>query len=201
MANQTNKIAPVINGLDREKFFQTLDQLKARPVNAKFKFRLTNQWLDCGHNRSTVRTFSGAGGDHEHAVTFQMDADEPPLLLGQDKGANPVEHLLNALAACVTTSLVYHAAAKGIALEEVESSLEGDIDLQGFLGLDKNVRPGYQEIRMKFKIKSDASDEVLQELVAFAPHLSPVFDSVTKGVSVKVTAERKAEAPGQTKVA
>jgi len=134
-------------------------------------------------------------------MTFQMDADEPPLLLGQDKGANPVEHLLHALAACVTTSLVYHAAAKGIALEEVESLLEGDIDLQGFLGLDENVRPGYQEVRMRFKIKTAASDEVLQELVAFAPTLSPVFDSLTKGVSVKVSAERKSQAPGQTKVA
>lgn len=119
-----------------------------------------------------------------------MDADEPAILLGMDRGANPVEHLLNALAACVTTAMVYHAAAKGIELEEVESRLEGDIDLRGFLGLSDELRNGYEGIRMTFKIKADATDEQLQEIVALGPSFSPVYDSLTKGVPVSVTAER-----------
>jgi uncharacterized OsmC-like protein len=119
-----------------------------------------------------------------------MVAAEPDILLGRDKGANPVEHLLHALASCVTTSMVYHAAARGIAVEWVESSLEGDLDLQGFLGLDPSVRNGYQQIRMKLRIKGDLSDEQLRELSSLGPTFSPVYDSIAKGVPISVSAER-----------
>jgi uncharacterized OsmC-like protein len=101
-----------------------------------------------------------------------------------------VEHLLHALAACLTTSMVYHAAANGIQIEEVESSLEGDLDLHGFLALDKKVRKGYQGIRVKFKIKADVPDDQLQEIGRLGPGYSPVFDSLTNGVPISVTAER-----------
>jgi uncharacterized OsmC-like protein len=111
-------------------------------------------------------------------------------LLGKDTAANPVEYLLHALAACVTTSMVYHAAARGIQIEEVESSFEGDIDLRGFLELDKNVRNGYQGIRMNFKIKADVPDEQLQQVLELGTGHSPVFDSLTNGVPVSVSAER-----------
>jgi uncharacterized OsmC-like protein len=179
-----------INGVDREKLFQTIDQIKSSPSLAKFRFKIRNQWVDCGHNRSVVGSFHGAGADIDHAVRFELEADEPAILLGTDQGANPVEHLLHALASCVTTSMVYHAAARGISIEEVESSIEGDIDLRGFLRLDKNVRNGYQGIRMKFKIKADVPDEQLQELLMLGPENSPVFDSLTRGVPVEVAAER-----------
>jgi uncharacterized OsmC-like protein len=110
--------------------------------------------------------------------------------LGTGKGPNPVEYLLTALAAFVTTSLVYHAAAKGIVLKSVESRLEGDIDLQGFLGLSEDVRKGYQGIRMFFKIDADVPEEQLEELVQLGPTYSPVFDSLTKGVPVSVSLEK-----------
>jgi uncharacterized OsmC-like protein len=119
-----------------------------------------------------------------------LEADEPPILLGKDMAANPVEYLLHALASCLTTSMVYHAAARGIQIEEVESSLEGDIDLYGFLQLDKKVRNGYQGIRVNFKIKADVSDSELQEIGQLGPEHSPVFDSLTNGVPISVTAER-----------
>jgi uncharacterized OsmC-like protein len=119
-----------------------------------------------------------------------LEADEPPVLLGKDTAANPVEHLLHALASCLTTSMVYHAAARGIQIEAVESSLEGDIDLHGFLELDKNVRNGYQGIRVNFKIKADVPDEQLQEISQLGAGHSPVFDSLINGVPVSVTAER-----------
>ena len=174
------------NGVNVDELFNTIDAVKKSPVIAKFKFRANNEWFDGGHNRTTIKNFYGIQKEHRHEATFKLDADEPPLLLGTGKGPNPVEYLLTALAACVTTSLVYHAAAKGIVLRSVESRLEGDIDLRGFLGISKEVRKGYQEIRMYFKIDADVPDEELQELVQLGPGYSPVFDSITKGVSVKV---------------
>jgi hypothetical protein len=124
-----------INGVAVDELFRTIDAVKKSPVIATFKFRAENQWIEGGHNRTTLKNFYGTQQDHEHRSPFVLDADEPPLLLGRDIGPNPVEYALTALAACVTTSIVYHAAAKGIAIRSMESKLEGDIDLQGFLGL------------------------------------------------------------------
>ena len=174
------------NGVNVDELFNTIDAVKKSPVIAKFRFRANNEWFDGGHNRTTINDFYGIQKEHRHEATFKLDADEPPLLLGTGKGPNPVEYLLTALAACVTTALVYHAAAKGIVLRSVESRLEGDIDLRGFLGISKEIRKGYQEIRMYFKIDADVSEEELHELVQLGPSYSPVFDSITKGVPVKV---------------
>ena len=179
-----------VNGVAVENLFRTIEAIKATPDIAKFKFHIRNQWVDAGQNISTAGQFYGAGQEQSRAKPFVLEADEPPVLLGRDSAANPVEHLLHALASCLTTSMVYHAAARGIHIEEVESRLEGDIDLHGFLELDKNVRNGYQGIRVNFKIKADVPDEKLQEIVQLGPGHSPVFDSVTNGVPVSVTAER-----------
>jgi len=183
-------LAKTVNGVAVADLFNTIDAIKATPAIAKFKFRLRNQWVDAGQNCSTADTFYGAGQEQSRPKPFVLEADEPPVLLGKDSGANPVEHLLHALASCLTTSMVYHAAARGIHIEEVESSLEGDIDLHGFLALDKNVRNGYQGIRVNFKIKADVPDEKLQEVGQLGPGYSPVFESLTNGVPVSVTAER-----------
>jgi uncharacterized OsmC-like protein len=180
----------MVNGVNVEELFKTLDAVRATPGIARFKFRLDNEWLDGGHNRSTVKNFYGAGQDNARPAAFTLDADEPPVLLGKDRGPNPVEYLLKALAACVTTSIVYHAAAKGMVIEELETTVEGRIDLRGFLGLDDSVRKGYESIRMSYRIKADVTDEQLQDLVRLGPTFSPVFDSVTRGVPVAVTAER-----------
>jgi uncharacterized OsmC-like protein len=180
--------ADVVNGVDVGKLFETVEAIRQTPGLAAFRFRLNNEWIDCGHNRSTIKTFYGAGReDDSRTQPFVLDADEPPVLLGTDKAANPVEYLLHALAACVTTSMVYHAAAKGIRIEEVESEVEGDIDLRGFLGLDESVPRGYRGIRMAFRIKADAPDEMLEEIVRLGPTFSPVFDTVTRPVSVEVS--------------
>ena len=181
-----NEMPKTVNGVNVDELWNTVDAVKNSPVIAKFKFRANNQWIEGGFNRTTVKDFFGLQHDHQHEATFKLDADEPPLLLGTGKGPNPVEYLLTALAACVTTSLVYHAAAKGIVLNSVESRLEGDIDLRGFLGISKDVRKGYQGIRMYFKIDADVPQEDLQELVKLGPSYSPVFDSITKGVPVTV---------------
>ena len=179
-----------VNGVAVDALSQTVEAIKATPSIAKFNFRIRNQWYDAAKNRSTVDDFYGAGQEQSRTTPILLDADEPPVLLGTDSAANPVEYLLHALAACMTTSMVYHAAARGIHIDEVESSLEGDIDLNGFLELDKNVRNGFQGIRVTFKIKADVPDERLQQIGQLAPGRSPVFDSLTNGVPVSVTIER-----------
>ena len=183
-------LANTVNGVAVDDLFNTINAIKATPSIAKFNFRIHNQWVDAGQNCSTADSFYGAGQEQSRLQPFVLKADEPPILLGKDSGANPVEHLLHALASCLTTSMVYHAAARGIHIEQVESTLEGDLDLRGFLALDKNVRKGYQGIRVNFKIKADVPDEKLQEIVQLGPGHSPVFDTVTNGVPVSVTAER-----------
>jgi uncharacterized OsmC-like protein len=184
---ETMTAKQMVNGVDVDALFETIGNLREMPNLADFRFRLTNEWMGCGHNRSMVKNFYGAGQEQtDRPKPFMLEADEPPMLLGQDKGANPVEHLLHAITSCVTTALVYHAAAKGIRIEALESRTEGDIDLRGFLGIDDSVPRGFQNIRMMFKIKADVPDEELEELCKLGPTYSPVFDTVTRAVNVEV---------------
>jgi len=180
----------VVNGVNVDELFGTINAIKKAPVIAKFKFRASNEWMGGGHNRTTIRNFYGTEQEHERKEPFVLDADEPPLLLGRDLGPNPVEYALTALAGCVTSSIVYHAAAKGIVIRSMESRLEGDIDLQGFLGIRDDVPRGYKEIRMFVKIDADAPPEKLEEIVQLGPTYSPVFDTITRAVPVKVQMEK-----------
>lgn len=176
-------MSTVINGVDVERLGQTVQAVQQNPSLGTSQFRAVNRWISGGHNRSMIKGFYGAGQeDTTRTKPFVLDADEPPVLLGKDQGANPVEFVLHALAACLTTSLVYHAAARGIQIESIESRLEGDLDLQGFLGLSEQVRRGYQQVRASFTIKSDASAEQLETLMKF----SPVFDIVSNPVPVSI---------------
>mgnify|MGYP006291722041 CR=1 FL=1 len=175
-----------VNGVNVDELFGTIDAIRKAPVIATFKFRANNKWMGGGHNRTTVKNFYGTQQEHEHKDPFVLDADEPPLLLGKDLGPNPVEYALTALAACVTTSIIYHAAAKGVVIRSMESRLEGDIDLQGFLGIRDDVPRGYKEIRMYVKIDADAPPEKLEEIVRLGPTYSPVHDTITRAVPVKV---------------
>ena len=184
------KVSTVVNGVDVDALCTTIDAVKATPAIAKFSFRIQNEWQGASRNRSMVNEFHGAGQKQSRTKPFVLAADEPPVLLGRDAGANPVEHLLHALASCLTTSMVYHASARGIQIDEVESTLEGDIDLRGFLDLDSSVRKGYQGIRVNFRIKADVPDERLDEIVRMGTGHSPVFDSLTAGVPVSVKAQR-----------
>jgi len=184
------KAPKTINGVAVDQLFSTVDAVKATPSIAKFKFQIDNRWSTGSQNCSTVAGFSGAHQELAHPKVFSLQADEPAILLGQDAAANPVEYLLHALASCLTTSMVYHASARGIRIEQIESSFEGDLDLRGFLNLDPSIRKGYQGIRARFKIKADAPDDQIQEIVGLGTGHSPVFDSLTHGVPVAVTVER-----------
>jgi uncharacterized OsmC-like protein len=186
----TETLPKIVNGVNVDKLFTTVDAIKQTPEIAKFKFRVRNQWLGASHNSSTVGKFHGACQEQDRPETFVLKADEPVLLLGEDSAANPVEYLLHALASCLTTSMVYHAAARGIQIEEIESTFEGDLDLHGFLDLDPQVRKGCQGIRVHFKVKADVPEEQLQEIVRLGTGHSPVFDSLIQGVPVSIAAER-----------
>jgi uncharacterized OsmC-like protein len=177
----------VRNGVDTEVMFGTLDAIKAQPELGKFQFRAHNEWIDGAHNRTTIKEFYGAGQeDTSRAAEFTIDAGEPAILLGTDTGPNPAEALLHALAACLTTTLVYVAAARGVRLTKVESWLEGDMDVQGALGLSDEYRNGFEQIRVSFHLEGDAPADKLREVVARAQKRSAVFDMVTNGVPVSV---------------
>jgi uncharacterized OsmC-like protein len=183
----TQQVANEVNGVDVAALYETIDAIKETPDIAKFSFRANNKWVRGGHNVTTINDFDGALQTHTRPEPFVCTAGEPPVLLGEDQGASPPEHVLTGLAACLTSSMVYHAAARGIVIESVESTLEGNLDLHGFLGLDENIRNGYQNVEVKFKVKADAPEETIQELIELAQKRSPVFDIVSNPVNVKVT--------------
>ena len=177
---------PMRNGVDTETLFATLDAVKANTDIAKFKFCATNTWVSGTHNRSTIHGFYGAMQDMTHAQPFTYDADHPAVLVGQDNAPTPVEFVLHALAACLTSGLANIAAARGVNLTEVESTVEGDIDLLGILGLsDGSVRNGYQQIKVSFKLRGD-DPEKLRQVVEQSRKRSAVYDVVTKGVPVSI---------------
>ncbi len=179
--------ATVRNGVDTDKMFATLDLLKVQPELATFQFRATNRWVDGAHNQSTIRDFYAAGGeDSSRAEDFVLDAGEPAILLGTDTGPNPAEYLLHALAACLTTTIVYIASARKVHLTSVESTLVGDMDVRGCLGVDEEPRNGFSRIGVSFRVCGDAPEEKLREVVERAKARSAVYDMVTNGVPVDV---------------
>jgi uncharacterized OsmC-like protein len=178
----------LINGVNLDTLMGTVTAMQADPELGKCRFRATNKWLDGNRNQSTVHGFYGAKQEMVHKQVFTMDADEPDILAGNDQGANPVEHLLHALASCLTTSIVAHAAVLGIKIEELEAELEGDIDLNGFLGLDENVAKGYTEIRVRYQVKTDPKHlERIRRLINF----SPVYQTISNGTTVDVQIQLK----------
>ncbi|KAB2834994.1 MAG: OsmC family protein [Candidatus Brocadia sp.] len=180
-----------VNGVDVEQLFGTIEVIKKKPEIAKFKFRATNKWIDGTHNRATIKDFYGAGKEDNSREPMIFELDEPPVLLGKNEGANPVEYLLVALSGCLMTSLIAHASAKGIKVKAVESRLEGDLDLRGFLGISEDVKVGYENIRVYFKIDADISEQQKEELIRMAQKYSPVFNSIANPVPVTVQLDRR----------
>ena len=176
----------VRNGVDTAGLFGTINVVKGQRDLAKFQFRASNQWVDGTHSRTTITSFSGAGGDHEHVRTMHFDADHPAVLVGNDNGPTPVEFLLIGITSCLTAGIANVAAARRVTLRSVESTVEGDIDLQGILGLSDEVRNGYQQIRVSFRIDADASPEKIAEIVEQSRARSAVYDVLTNGVPVTI---------------
>ena len=176
-----------LNGVDTPKLFATINVVKAQPELAKFQFRATNRWIRGTNSRSRIEPFKGAGGVHAHKGVHEYDADHPAVLVGGDQAPTPVEFLLHAIAACITSGIANIAAARGVTLTEVSSTVEGDIDLLGILGLSDQVRNGYQKIRVSFDIKGDAPPEKLRQIVEQSRARSAVYDVLSNGVPVEIT--------------
>jgi uncharacterized OsmC-like protein len=176
-----------INGLDVHAAQATISTLKANKSLARFQFRARNTWIGGGENRSTIRDFYGAGReDTSRPSAFEFTNGEPPVLLGNNEGANPVEFLLHALAGCVTTTFILHAMARGITIRELSTELNGDIDLQGLLGLDDSVPAGYEQINIRMSVKADCSEQELEDLLSYAQQHSPVCNTVCRPVPVVI---------------
>ncbi len=183
------KKAPApLNGVNTPGLFATIDVVKNQPQLAAFQFRAKGDWLNGTHVQTVMSDFSGAGGEHSHKAAYTANADHPLVLCGDDRGPTPVEYLLHALAACLTAGIANIAAARGITLHSVTSSLEGDIDLRGILGLSKDVRNGFSGMRVAFTVKGDAPDAKLQEIVQQACARSAVLDSLRNGVPISIQA-------------
>lgn len=177
----------VSNGIDTSKFFATVERLKERPELGRFQFRATNHWIDGARNRSVIQGFyAEQQEDRSRLQPFVVEAAEPAVLFGDDSGPTPTEYLLHALAACLTTTLVFVAADRGIRLTDVESTIDGDMDVRGALGISDEPRNGFEKIHVSFRVKGDAPTEEIREIVEVAQQRSAVFDIITHGVPVSV---------------
>ena len=189
MSEQATKVGnATVNGVTVGRVMDIIGAIEKDPKNARFQFRLNNHWKDAGLNRSRIQGYYARGSRtrHAHASRSSWTTDEPEITSGGDSAPNPMEFVLHALAGCLTSTMVYHAAVQGIEIDSVESSLEGDMDVRGMLGLSEDVRKGYQAIRVRMRVKSEASAETLKELALF----SPVYDIVSRSVPVEVVLEK-----------
>jgi len=177
----------MLNGINVDAAMATIQAIQGDPEIAQFQFRAKNQWIDGGENRTTIKGFFGAKSeDTSRTEAWEFTNGEPPVLLGHNEGANPVEFLLHALAGCVTTTFILHAMARGIAIHSLSTELEGDIDLHGLLGMNEDVPAGYRDIRVKMRVEADCSDEALDDLMSFAQAHSPVCNTICRPVPVTV---------------
>ena len=175
------------NGVDTATLFATLDAVKAQPEIAKFQFRASNTWVNGTHNQSTLSGFYGAMQEMEHKHVTTVDADHPAVLVGDDHAPTPAEYLLHAIAACLTAGVANVAAARGVELTKVTSTVQGDIDLLGILGLsDGSVRNGYEQIKVTFHIDGDADEATLRRIVEQSRNRSAVYDVLTNGTPVHI---------------
>jgi uncharacterized OsmC-like protein len=177
------------NGVDLPNLLATIETVRRDRELAAFRFRATNRWVIGTHSRTTIETFTGAGAEHAHSKELAFDADHPEVLVGADQGATPVEFLLHALGACMMAGVANMASLRGVVLDEVEATIEGDLDVQGLLGLSDEVRNGYQQVRVSFRIRGDAPSDILEAIVAQSQARSAVFDTLISGVAIAVDVE------------
>jgi uncharacterized OsmC-like protein len=185
----TNTATPVDNGVNVAFLLQARDIFAGQPAAADFKWRVSNTWVNGTHSRSTVENFFGLGEEQSHRTQFTFDGDHPELFQAEDQGATPVELLLVSLAGCLTAGVAAVAQNREIQLRSVTATMEGDMDVRGILGVDPEVRNGFSQIRVSYKIDADASPDDIKALVAQSQKRSAVYDIVTNPTSVLVEVE------------
>jgi len=175
------------NGVNVEQLTQTMDHIKQQPGLADFKFRAHTEWQQGAKSRTSITSLYGAGQEHgESGRQFNLEGDEPDVLLGSDSAPNAVETVLHALTSCLTVGFIYNAAAKGIEVRALDFDVEGNLDLQGFLGLSDDSRPGYKNITVRYRVDSDAPREDLESLCEYVQKTSPVVDMLRNPVPVDI---------------
>jgi uncharacterized OsmC-like protein len=184
MATTTTPTAD--NGVDVAALLAAREALTAAPEAARFQWRAHTDWVNGTHSRTTVRGFSGLGAEHTHRQVFVFDADHPEVFASQDNGATPVEIVLAGLASCLTAGVASVATNRGVQLRSVTATVEGDMDIQGILGIDPDVRNGFSGIRVRYEIDADASPADIDAIVAQSQKRSAVFDIVTNPTNVTV---------------
>ena len=172
------------NGVPVDKLFGTIGKMKEDSTLAAFRFTAKNSWIEGTASRSTIHEWAGAGGEHVHVSEFSFEADHPTL--GHGRGPTPQEYVLHAIAACITAGIVTTAAARKIEINKVESTVQGEMDVRGVLGIDKTVRNGFEVIRMTFKIDGEASSADLRGLVEASRNRSAVYDMLTNNTPVSI---------------
>jgi uncharacterized OsmC-like protein len=188
MQHEAARVDGRINGVDIHRLQGTIEAIRTAPALARFTFRASNRWMNGGHNRTTIHGFWGVGAYNDRDG-FLVDSATPGLMLGGNEAPNAFEYVLHALVGCLTTTFVYHAALHGVRVHAVESRVEGDLNLQGFLGLREDARKGFHEVRATFRVKADCPEERLRELIRIAQRCSPVFEMVTSVAPLSVNCE------------
>jgi uncharacterized OsmC-like protein len=184
----TVNTATAVNGVNVDQLLATIEAVKGNPDLAKCKFRSKTEWIGGGHTRTTIQDFYAAGQeDGSRSKPFVLEGDEPPVLLGANAGPNAVEAVLHALASCLAVGFIYNAAASGIKVDSLSFELEGDLDLHAFLGLSEKARPGYENIKLTYRIKADAPRAKIVELCNYVQKTSPVLDILRNPVPVSVS--------------
>ena len=179
-----------VNGINVTALGQYAEEIQAKPEIRTFTFRARNRWGGGAYSASTIQDFAiGNREDTSRPAPFVIEAGEPFALLGENEGPNATEAALHALATCVGTTLIYHAAAHGVEIEELEVDIEGDLDIRGFVGVTDEVRRGYRQVRITFRVSADAPEEKIREVCTMGQRYSPVFDIVTNRVPVQTMVE------------
>ena len=175
------------NGVNVQHLLDARSALSETPEGAQFTWRATNEWVRGTHSDSVVESFYGLGGEQTHRSTFTFSADHPEVFAAEDNGATPVEFVLVGLASCLTAGVAAVAQNRGIQLNSVKATVEGDMDILGILGADPDVRNGFHGIRVNYEIDAEASPEDIEALVAQSQKRSAVFDVITNPTNVAVT--------------
>lgn len=181
------EVVATINGVDVDQLVSTVGAIQENPALAEFRFRARTEWVEGGHSRTKIQSFYGAGDeDASRTEPFYLEGDEPPMLLGSNAGPNAVETVLHALSSCLAVGFVYNAAAEGITVESLNFEVEGEVDLHGFLGLSDDVRPGYKNIALTYRVECDAPREKVVQICEHVQKTSPVLDIIRNPVPVSV---------------
>jgi uncharacterized OsmC-like protein len=178
--------ASVNNGVNVEALLAAREALKSAPQAAKFTWRASCTWKNGTYTNTKVQGFRGLGEEQNHKTEFSFEADHPEIFASEDLGATPVEYVLVGLASCLTAGVAAVAQNRGIQLRSVEAKVEGSMDIQGILGIDSDVRNGYDDIKVTFNIDADASKKEIEAIVAQSQKRSAVYDVVTNPTNVTV---------------